>query len=43
MMNMMNINVKYFLGKKEVFIDDDSRNKLSSIGYKPIYDKKGDI
>jgi len=40
-MNMMNINVKYFLGKNEVSLDEASRNIISSIGYKQIYDKKG--
>ena len=40
-MSSINLPIKYYIGKNEVSTDNDSRNKLSSIGYKPIYDKKG--
>ena len=41
--SIVNMQVKYFLGKKEVTIDENSLNAFSSIGYKPIYDKKGGV
>ena len=35
-MSSINLPIKYYIGRNEVSTDDDSRNKLSFIGYKPI-------